>query len=289
MSDLCDYEACHAVLKLSKINEIIINGTKSVNDNLLIWLEKTSYEEFVKAHKEGFELNVILPVENGNPIPIGFGHLMDRNQYEKLQETIRSGKIISISRKQTEQIISRNTPSNVYDNWLKCMEDMIQACKTKPPEFGLQIKLNYNLSETLATVHYRPINSEDKWPVVTEDPYVPEIVEWKSNHLKKGDHLDKETTLLFKRVKKGQGTVIIQTNKGAIEIPIYPSITSKGIEIAKDEIEELITRAFVKEGGVLELSNRQGVRRILVKELDINETMVKLHMEFVTHMHWTAG
>lgn len=45
MSDLCDYEVCYAVLKLSKINEIIINGTKSVNDNLLIWLEKT-YDKF---------------------------------------------------------------------------------------------------------------------------------------------------------------------------------------------------------------------------------------------------
>ncbi|TKH92314.1 hypothetical protein FC691_30925 [Bacillus cereus] len=291
MADLCRYEECHSILRHSRADEIISNQSSSINDNLLSWIETTTYDQYAKSQQEGLRLDVIIPVEDGSPIPLGFGHTTDKKKYETLQEHIRSGRALSISRKQAGGFISRIIPSNVYDNWLKCMETMISSCSSKPPESGIQQYLDYiNASETLATINYVPINSEDSWPTLIEDPYVPDIVEWKAGILKKGDTINNRIALSFVRVKPGNGTVLINTNKGPIQIPITPPVSNNGLELAKEAIEEIIEDYFVKRGGKLEwTTNRGGTNRPIVKELKINHTEIKLHIELVHYGHLLHG
>ncbi|PFK46718.1 hypothetical protein COJ23_22195 [Priestia megaterium] len=246
ISNQCNFKECHKILTESKANILIIDENLDARSNILMWIERTTYEEYKNYRDNGFNLEAEFPIEE-IPVGVKLGSNTTKDDYEKLQTYIKEGRVGSFSHSEANHIISKFVPENVYDNWLSCMNTMLECVKSQ--SYGLHNEITYRESEVIIKIWYTPYNPNDSWPKISTNIYFPSIGKCSHDCLKKGDMIDREVTLIFNRESEGNGTIAINTDKGSISIPVVPEIDRNTIPLIQQEIKKYIYDSFVSQGG----------------------------------------
>ncbi|MPY20055.1 hypothetical protein [Paenibacillus glucanolyticus] len=245
----CSFEQCHQVLIHSKANILIIDQKKDMRENILMWIVKTSYEDFKKLESDGFGLDAAFPVE-GVPIDIGLNSKTTEEEYTRLQQYINEGKVIQFSHEEASRIISKIVDPSVYKVWGECMEGMIHCVENSA--VGLHYDATYRGHEIIIRMWYFQFNPQDPWPKFKNDMYVPPMAKCVHDCIKTTTPFDREITTVINRISSGYGTVIINTDKGAVQVPLIPVIRDVySVEITS-RITEFIIERLKHSGANLE-------------------------------------
>ena len=249
MSEQCKFEECHKILAESKANVLIVDHRLDARSNILMWIERTSYEEYKDYRNNGLNIGAEFLIEEV-PVGIKLDGNTTKDDYEKLQTYISQGKVGAFSHDEAIKIISQVVPANVYDNWLSCMNRMIDYCKNQG--YGLHQEITRNNDEIIVKVWYTPYNPNDSWPKISTDIYIPPSAKCAHDCLKNGDVINREVTMIFTRESGGNGTIAINTDKGSILVPLVPKIDeSLELEI-QNKIKAFVQAAFISKGAKLE-------------------------------------
>lgn len=266
----CDFEKCNAILDKSKINEIIVNRSYSLDINILEWLEITSYEQFQTARSQGLSFGITLPIEG---VPVGFDLDGDfsKEDYTNLQKHIKEGKVTQIKESELYQFVHRYVSDVVYEQWGECMKGMMDICR-----YGLQHRFSYNGKETVIVLRYIPYNESDPYPVV-EEFRVPPNGECMSGCLVDGQKITSEHVIVVKRSNNEAGMITIDTDKGTITVPIKPVIEISELERleAIKEVENYINYRFKGENG--DLGN---YGKVILEKFDVFESIINFQFDF---------
>lgn len=213
MTSVCDYEACNKPL-LTR-DTIISNISQSVRWNLLEWLQKVSYNEIQQRKSKGQKFGITIPIKG---VPVGFN--LDENfsdeDFKKLQEYIKSGRVEYFSDEMLDTFVSHMFNEEAYKAWSTCMQNMINTCGT-----GLQLmQVKYDGNDTIIRIRYVPEKMGDPYPIVKEDLFVPQNAKCQAGCLKKGDELTDEHLVLITRNNDEQGTIILLTDRGDIQVSL---------------------------------------------------------------------
>lgn len=272
----CNFSECNAVLMLSKVNTLIVEHSSNIKRNLLQWIEKNSYENFIRQKANGLDLSAVIPVD-GVPIPINLGYDMSEAKYNELQGLIREGKISTFSQEEADKIIQKNVDPIIYDHWLKCMNGMMKLCSSS----GIHHQVAETKEELIITIWYVPINEHDPYPKVENFFISAGAGECLSGCLKKGKKISNEHVIIIKKNVSKEGTVMIDTDKGSIIVPLKakPVISEEVKQKSIPQIENYIKEKL--EIQKIPLGEKGYVK---VEELTARETIVnfkiKLHFEF---------
>lgn len=246
MSEQCNFEECHTIIEHSKANVLIIDRHLDARSNFMLWIENTSYEEYKEYRDDGLNISAQFPIE-GVPVGISLDGETTKEDYEKLQSYFKKGMVESFSENQAIHIISQVVPPNVYDNWLSCMNNMMECVKNQ--KYGLHHEVRRTGNELIIKIWYYPYNPQDPWPKVSSDVYVPDGAQCKHDCLKEGDTIEREVTLIFVRSSGENGTISINTDKGAILVPLVPYLEGNPNVNLQENIKQFIQQAYISEGG----------------------------------------
>ncbi|HFF1840458.1 hypothetical protein P4K54_23750 [Bacillus cereus] len=235
------YEHCHEALKNSKLTTFISNKFLSLQWNLLHWLETHTYEEFKTKKNDGINFDIPIPID-GFPVPFNLNADFSEEQYKSLQEKIHEGKIEKIDETSFEQFILQFEPKHVYDTWLTCMLAMIQQSSKG--------RLNHSVSiqgkEIIVTLSYYPVNANDSYPIV-EAFHISDNLTCKMGCLVNGFQINNDHAIVLEKINDEVGSIVIDTDKEVLQIPINASKPSepkppepKPIEITESEKEAAI-------------------------------------------------
>ncbi|PEC41746.1 hypothetical protein CON11_26705 [Priestia megaterium] len=235
------FRDCNAVLQNDHLNTIISDRSKSLYQNFLSYIEKTSYEDFQKAKSNGLNVGFTIPIK-GVPIGINLGSNNSKATYQKLQESIRSGQVEEIAESEMSHFVQQYETVQKYEAYIECVKQVRLAMQgqgdgplppTGPPpikdpsnsEAGIEYTIE-NFENTIAiTLKYNPFNNKDPYPIVQEFFYSKDVVECVSSCLQKGDELSDERTIVFKRIGNDSGFINIDTDKGTVKVPIQSQKT----------------------------------------------------------------
>lgn len=287
MSSVCSFQECHAVLKYSKANIFILDEKLDMTHNFLTWIEKTSYEEYIKQQANGLGVSVNIPIVD-LPVGINLDQNTSKSDYQRLQHYISEGKVSNFSHNEVKHIVSKMVDPEVYRQWGLCMDKMIQC--TVDTGYGLHHLVNYRGNEILIKIWYTPYNPTDPWPKFKTNMYVPPVAKCDHDCIYTTVVFDREITVIVNRITSGTGTVIINTDKGAIHVPIVPEIKEIHYHTIGEKIIELIKRKFVAAGVNLQHHSTE-VRRnietiITTKDIVASSQRLSLHIDAVrTYEH----
>lgn len=277
MSDKCQFEQCHAILKNTKADDIMIDKSVDAKTNILMFLKKTSYKEF--KDNSAFGLNFPLPVENAEPIMVGVD--MSEDNYNQMKSAITSHKVLNFSTEESYRIVSRIVNPTIYKDWLDCMKGMMDLCKSSNDSSGEAVGLKYsverNYKEIIIKVRYLPFNSNDPYPIITSFNK-SDVMECDNDCLEVGMELNREFIILFKRVKPGAGTIIIGTDKGGITIPVIPNLTDDEKENVSELLEAFLLERYIAAGGIYNKDNDKDHTKIIVRDWTLTETILDIKM-----------
>ncbi|MEC2872574.1 hypothetical protein ACIQHV_30785 [Bacillus bombysepticus] len=250
MSEECSFKECHSILIHSKANVLIVNENKDMRENILTWIETTSYEEFKRQRENGLGIDVI--------IPIGLNNNTSKEDYERLQNYIKEGKVIQFSHSEASHIVSMNTDPEVYRQWGECMSKMIDCVKNSG--YGLHCEPTYRGNEIVIRIWYTPYNPEDPWPKIKTDMYVPTNAECVHDCLTTSTVFDRELTVVIIRTGSGNGTIIVNTDKGVVQVPLLPKIEEDHLPQIQTALEQHMMKRLVEAGAKLEpYGNRMNI------------------------------
>lgn len=245
MSNQCDFNECHKILTETRANTLIINRNLDAKSNIFLWIQKYSYEEYKSFRDNGLNLEAQFPIKEV-PIGVNLDSSTTKEDYEKLQTYINEGQIREFSNSEAMQIISSVLPEDISKNWLSCMNKMADCIITMG--YGLHHEIVRNESEIIVKLQYRPYNPDDPWPVVVEDIYMPSGVTCGHDCLKKGETINREVTAIFNRESGKTGTIVINTDKGSILVPIVPKIDGNSNINIQTEIKKFVQEILIVRG-----------------------------------------
>lgn len=267
MNEECSFEQCHQILIHSKANILIIDNKKSMSENILLWITKTSYEDFKKAESDGLGLGFNFPVE-GIPVGITLNSSTTEEEYSRLQQYINEGKVIQFSHQEASKLISKMVDPVVYTQWGACMEGMIHCVEAS--KYGLHHEETYRGNEVIIRIWYTPYNPTDPWPKFMTDMYVPPIAKCMYDCITASTLFDREITVVINRTDSGSGTVIINTDKGVVQVPIVPDIPESHATMIVSSIQEFILERLKKSGVNLEPHDPKRSKLIFVSRASVN-------------------
>ncbi|PTC10763.1 hypothetical protein [Bacillus wiedmannii] len=210
---MCDFKQCHKVLKNAKLNTFFSNKSRSLQWNLLQWLEKTTYEEIKHLKDSGFSFGVTIPIYNV-PIPFNLDADFSEEEYKNLQEFIRQGKIETLAISSLDQFILQFESPEVYKAWSNCITAMINSCQR-----GLYHSVEVNEQDIIITIGYTPINNTDPYPII-DNLYTSDNFECKTGCFSKGFQLNNEHVIVVRKKNEESGTIVIDTDKGTVTVPV---------------------------------------------------------------------
>lgn len=241
----CSFEQCHQVLIHSKANILIIDQKKDMRENILMWIVKTSYEDFKKLESDGFGLDVVLPIE-GVPVGLGLNSNTTEEEYKRLQQYINEGKVIQFSHEEASKIINKMVDPVVYKEWGNCMEGMIHCVESS--RYGLHHEETYRGNEITIRIWYSPYNPNDPWPKFMTDMYIPPVAKCMHDCIFSTTSFDREITVVINRIASGYGTVIINTDKGVVQVPLIPDIPESFATMIISRIQEFVIERLKSSG-----------------------------------------
>ncbi|MCU5103264.1 hypothetical protein OCA20_24610 [Bacillus cereus] len=250
MSEECSFEQCHAILIHSKANVLIVDQNKDMQANVLNWIEITSYEEFKRQRENGLAIDATFVAEGTPPIPIGLNNSTSKEDYEALQNYIKEGRIVQFSHSEASHIVSQNTDPEVYRQWGDCMSKMIDCVNNSG--YGLHFDPTYRGNEIVIRIWYTPYNPTDPWPKIKTDMYVPSSAQCVHDCLTPSTVFDRELTVIINRISSGDGTVVVNTDKGVVQVPLIPKIEEVHLPQIQTALEQYVIRRLVEAGANLE-------------------------------------
>ncbi|WP_074594698.1 hypothetical protein [Bacillus cereus] len=268
MSEKCQYEQCHAILKDTKADVIMIDKFSDSKTNILTFLEKTSYREF--KDNNAFGMSFPLPVAEGPPIMVGVD--MSEENYNQMQGAIKENKVINFSNAESFKIISQIVNPSIYNKWLECMKGMMEVCKSiDTGQLTYSVERNYR--EIIIKLRYNPHNSTDTYPIL-KSIHIPDVMKCDNDCLKEGMEINREFVILFTRIKPGSGTIIIGTDKGSLVIPVIPNISEVEKGRISDSIEDYVRKAVIAERA----KNKKNdlAFKVSASELYLTDTIVNI-------------
>ncbi|MFJ8369700.1 hypothetical protein ACIQ61_26110 [Bacillus cereus] len=295
MLEGCPFQECHSILIHSKANVFIVDQNKDMRENILTWIETTSYEEFKRQRENGLGIDVTIPIE-GVPIPIGLNNNTSKEDYEKLQNYIKEGKVVQFSHSEASHIVSLNTDPEVYRQWGECMRKMIDCVKSSG--YGLHFEPTYSGKEIVIRIWYTPYNPEDPWPKIKTDMYVPPSAECVHDCLTTSTVFDRELTVVIRRTGSGNGTIIVNTDKGVVQVPLIPKVEEVHLPQIQTAIENFVIKRLVEAGANLEphgqeiqiVGDKMKINRyrayIYIKDFQVNDDHTRFNVILARKMEY---
>lgn len=281
MAAECTFKECHAILKHTKANVLIIDQKKDIKENFLSWIIKTSYSEFQNQQENSFGLDVVIPIE-GVPIPFGLNSSTSEEDYERLQQYIQEGRVVNFSHNEAKLIVSRMVDPEVYRKWGMCMDRMIECVSES--NYGLHYEANYRQNEIMIRIWYVPFNPHDPWPKIKSNMYVPSVAKCMHDCIDTSTVFDRELTVVINRVSSGDGTIIVNTDKGSVQVPIVPLIEEIHETEIQSAIEEFIIQRLIAAGANLESYNSDGIFRgrahVFLENFQANKGKISFIVKF---------
>lgn len=212
---VCDYATCNA--PLVRQDSIISVAEASVRWNVLEWLQKAAYNEVQQTKNRIGKFGFTIPIE-GVSVPFDLDIDFSEADFKKLQEHIKSGHIEHFSDEKFNLFIQNSYGESALKAWSECMQNMIIACGT-----GLHLmQVKYEGYDTIIRIRYVPEKNGDPYPIVKEDLFVPKNAVCQVGCLKKGEEITDEHLILITRSNDEQGTIMLLTDRGDIEVRLAP-------------------------------------------------------------------
>lgn len=203
---------CDSVLKSGVFDEILVNTSKSLSENLTEWLESIEHKDFDKAQKAG--LNIGFPIKG---VPVNIGGSFSKNEFDNWKQEVSTGKSRQFTEEEAMQVFSRSASTAILDAWNKCIDDMGLG-------FGLQSSVDVTDGgiDIVFTVRWVPNSMTDFPPKVTSGGFLV------SGATPKGTFPDDMEiplagySAIVSRVGSGSVTIVLNTTKGSITQTIPP-------------------------------------------------------------------
>ncbi|MGV2967250.1 hypothetical protein [Paenibacillus sp. AGC30] len=250
----------------------------SFKDNFYKWIKNTSYEEYMRNVSNGLGIDVAIPIE-GVDTSLGLNSSTTKETYERIQKAIEENTIRNISEEDAKRIVISNTNEQVYKAWSDCMQSMISGCIVDPPPppgtlHVKSIKRKGNeIYITLESLLY-PGDPE----VVVEKFHVPTTLKCITGCLKNGDRIKGEHTIILQRVTEGDGTLIIDTSRNTLEIPIVHA-TLDTARKAGERLVHFITDRLGKSDYILPKELKGVWSGPVIVELRLNGELVEFNIK----------
>lgn len=206
---------CDAVLKAGVFNEILINNSKSLSENLSEWLESVDYHEFSKHQKAG--LNIGFPLEG---VPLSLGVSFSQEEFDEWKRSVHSGASRAFSEEETMMIFSKSASREILDAWRECI-------KRSTPAAGLQSEIETTNGglEVVFTIRWVPNSMVDYPPKILPDGFQVSGATSK-NPLHEGMEIPLSGySVLMTRDDTQEMVIVVNTTKGKVAefVPPVPA------------------------------------------------------------------
>ena len=240
---------CNQILSQEIMDRIISNQNETIQQNLIEWFKKATYEDVKREKDRGFKFKFTVPIK-GIPVPFDFGGADAEQKFKELKEHIDSGEVEQMSMTRTSEFLRENLNTEVVSAWENIMSKVLNHCSPMVPppvipppedggterepddehppehgsrfEYGLQYKLDGTGETITIKVYYIPMNVEDSYPVVESFRVIGG--ECIAGQLEPGTSINNEKVITVKQTSIGDAVLLISTNKQDLDIKFSSNI-----------------------------------------------------------------